>query len=743
MKKNETGRFRVVLHYCILLLVFCGALALLGYWSANPQAQKKTAVEVIAGNQPMISEKSAGKLKEIPQMVNSTKNAGAIFERRELFEPSARRVADDTQLRKLLNDGVTFNLNRTAVGRIIKEDVKYLTLPLPTANGSSVELELVKVDILAPGFTVQTSKPHNEKLDDSFGVHYRGKVKGNDRSLVAVSVFRNEVLGFYSTEEEGNIVLGRLGGKNTDDRHVLYQDRSMKEKPDFYCDTPDEQGATLPTSILQEPDEILARCIKVYIETGHDLFLNKGSVAAVTSYVTGLFNQSATLYANDGVPVQISQIFVWDTPSPYTGTTSLQQLQQFKALRTTFNGNLAHLLTLQSSFGGIAYRPGICNTGFNYAFSGINPNFSVVPTYSWSVMVFTHEMGHNMGSHHTHACVWNGNSTAIDSCATVEGGCAAPGIPGGGGTIMSYCHLQNVGINLSLGFGTQPRNVVVNSLNNGACITDCAVAGRTPFDFDGDSKADVSVFRSSNGGWYLLQSLNGSTGVAFGQVGDRIVPADYDGDGKTDVAVFRGGTWYLNRSQLGFTGITFGAADDIPVPADYDGDGKADVAVFRPNNGGWYLLRSQLGFTAVSFGQLGDRPVAADYDGDGKADVAVNRGGTWYIQRSQLGFTGAAFGDGADKLVPADYDGDGKADIAVFRPSNGGWYILKSTGGTSSAAFGLSTDQPAPADFDGDGKADIAVYRLGTWYIQRTQLGFTGIGYGAPTDLAVTNAFVR
>jgi hypothetical protein len=56
--------------------------------------------------------------------------------------------------------------------------------------------------------------------------------------------------------------------------------------------------------------------------------------------------------------------------------------------------------------------------------------------------------------------------------------------------------------------------------------------------FDGDSKSDVSVFRPSNGAWYLNQSANGFTGVSFGQNGDRIVPADYDGDGKTDVAVF-------------------------------------------------------------------------------------------------------------------------------------------------------------------------------------------------------------
>ena len=38
---------------------------------------------------------------------------------------------------------------------------------------------------------------------------------------------------------------------------------------------------------------------------------------------------------------------------------------------------------------------------------------------------------------------------------------------------MSYCHLQAVGINLSLGFGPQPGALIRSSVNSAGCLTTC------------------------------------------------------------------------------------------------------------------------------------------------------------------------------------------------------------------------------------------------------------------------------
>jgi Concanavalin A-like lectin/glucanases superfamily/FG-GAP-like repeat len=285
---------------------------------------------------------------------------------------------------------------------------------------------------------------------------------------------------------------------------------------------------------------------------------------------------------------------------------------------------------------------------------------------------------------------------------------------------------------------------IYDSDNQGICVG--VSANRTKFDFDGDGRADVSVFRPSNGAWYLNQSTAGFTGLAFGFSTDKLVPGDYDGDGKTDVAVYRDGIWYYLRSTAGFGSVSYGAPTDIPYPADYDGDGKTDVAVFRPSSGTWYLLQSRDGSLGIQFGTSADAPVAGDYDGDGKADLAVRResgakDGLWFIRRSSDGNTiNVPFGLMTDKAVPADYDGDGKTDIAVFR--NGIWYISQSRDGFRTIQFGLSTDLPVAADYDGDGKADIGVFRDGFWYLQRSTAGFTGVQFGAATDVPIPNVFV-
>ncbi len=262
--------------------------------------------------------------------------------------------------------------------------------------------------------------------------------------------------------------------------------------------------------------------------------------------------------------------------------------------------------------------------------------------------------------------------------------------------------------------------------NENTLIIKWGVSGDIPLpgDYDGDGKADVAVFRPSDGAWCILGSTGKSWTKSWGVVGDIPVPADYDGDGTMDLATWRpsDGTWRIFGSIGTSWTMAGGEKGDLPVPADYHGIGKAVMAFFRPQDGKWYINspRDKLEFTA-EWGSSEDIPVPGDYDGDGKADAATFRpsdaafhitytgGGTFVSDRNRPG----------DIPVPGDYNGDGIMDVAVWRPSDATLHIAFAGGGTETIAFGAPGDIPVPADYSGKGKTELAVFRPsdGTWRI--------------------------
>ena len=381
-------------------------------------------------------------------------------------------------------DNATFALIDTeAVNQIFQTRPDFIALDIPY-NGANVSVLLFKVEITTEDFHVDTDKNNNVSYQK--GAHYRGIIDGDMNSIAAMNFFENELNGVISSTALNNLVVGKIDKKFNTSEYIIYSDAKMKVANDFRCDVRDDESAEMHEDHGdhggESRDVASVKCVTMYFEVDYDLYLANGSsVTTATNWMTSVFNNVQTLYSNDGISTALKSIFVWTVDDPYTGSSSSDYLNQFQNLRQVFDGDLGQLVGIDpGGLGGVAFLNGICNAS-NFSYSDVNFSFGSVPTYSWTIQVITHELGHQMGSRHTHACGWNGNNTSIDGCGSqagyAEGSCAIGPIPSPliKGTIMSYCHLvSGVGISFNNGFGPQPTAIMTQRVNAGSCLSsDC------------------------------------------------------------------------------------------------------------------------------------------------------------------------------------------------------------------------------------------------------------------------------
>lgn len=300
-------------------------------------------------------------------------------------------------------------------------------------------------------------------------------------------------------------------------------------------------------------------------------------------------------------------------------------------------------------------------------------------------------------------------------------------------------------------------------------------------DFDGDGKADPTVWRYSDGGWYVHPSsgtcpsqMTQSSGGCFkqwGLSGDKPMAGDFAGANKNDFAVYRPSnkTVYISYSYGGTATVAVGSYmpgvltnGDIPAPGDYTGDGRTDIAFmyhvqvdnsctpYGKRRDDWFIRDSTTltvtNYTghAACFPNTARHVVSADYNNDGVSDRAVGYQAnssvpnSWYEIVEAYGVSTRSFLVNASGLlsypiiIEGDYTGDGLPDYVFIDTPSVTWTIFPN-GSSSSSSFvwGLSNDNLVPGDFDGDGINDPAVWRPsnGTWYVKFSSLSTCPSGW--------------
>ncbi len=277
-----------------------------------------------------------------------------------------------------------------------------------------------------------------------------------------------------------------------------------------------------------------------------------------------------------------------------------------------------------------------------------------------------------------------------------------------------------------------------------------STGSRTRSDYDGDGLADLAVWHSASGNWYI-RSGTGSVlawAVPLGSSSSRVLSGDYNGDGRNDFVVYNQGRWLI-RSLSGAllaADIQWGWAGAIPLSGDYNGDHTNDLVVVDPLSGRWFIrtLGGRVLCWNFNWGFSGGEFLAGDYDGDGCADLGFfyPASGRWYLYtlaRNRVLLWDFGWGGSWGAARVGDYDGDGADDLVAFNRASSHWYVYSPAQSKVllwHVQWGFPGVIPVRGDFDGDGRADPTVYvpTSGWWYrlssatpgSQFTQWGFPG-----------------
>jgi hypothetical protein len=364
------------------------------------------------------------------------------------------------------SSAIEFSVNKAELAKLSQKQIPFLNLTIPSSKGNAFELELIPINIYGPQFRLLNAA--NQEIPITKSIHYKGIIKGNPISLVALSISNGEISGFISNED-GNYVLGKL---KKSENYILYNDRDLLQKKPFDCGASEEkirQVASINSCSTAPVRDTTEACnpVLIHLEADYQIFKDHdSSMVSATNFVTHLFAQVVVLYDREWIAVQISELKIWDAPEPFMTEWMVNFYQLYHSfgdyLAGNFNGDIAHLMSSRPFGGGMGEIDVLCSKGWSVS-TDVGDTVVELPTYSRAVKVITHEIGHNLGSPHSHSCLWP--CGALDNCWTVEqkpdgGWCNLSPFPEVRGTIMSYCDIGGGSIDLYNGFGILPGNLI-------------------------------------------------------------------------------------------------------------------------------------------------------------------------------------------------------------------------------------------------------------------------------------------
>jgi hypothetical protein len=658
-------------------------------------------------------------------------------------------------------------------------------LAIPAADGGTVELELEPYALFADGsgptYTDDNGR-HPFTADVSL---YRGHVAGDTTSWAVVSMSGSGVLGVIEQHGE-RLTLGpvqKMAGPAAAAMgvHALAPEGSLAEEiSHFECgiNANNEVAYGLKPLPVEPSDHMVvgpeatnlngARFqFNLAVDNDYEMYGVKfgGNLTAVTAYMMTVLGTVNLIDERDlETTLKLVYLNFWTTTSdPYTAADTGNELTEFRAYWLANNGaissHMQHLVSGRALGGGIAFLDAVCSNG--YGVSAIDAIYTYpTATTTWDVEVITHELGHNLGSPHTHSCAWVNEGRwpagTLDSCATPEGSCATytKHVPPDKGTIMSYCHLiSSVAAGIRLDF----HPVCVSRMRG--VMSNCAL-------FPTPSPPRNPIATTTATGLQLTWTASPTSGVTGYSVYRSRLPLDLGAVrvGQIASSPYNAsgiGTYYFRMRALraadssSFSGevkaaacpfnsagpVTVGSFPTAATTEDLNADGIQDVVLVTTGSGNLVTLLGQ-GAAGIGNGNFavpvsvasGPSPVCLgllDVNGDGILDAVVGAqdDNSLYLHLGQgaAGVGNGTFAPGVPiatvafsptGIAVADFNEDGILDLAV---AGGGASIAVLFGqgaagvpnGTFAAPVSIATAAVTRGilayDFNADGITDLAV----------------------------------
>ena len=486
--------------------------------------------------------------------------------------------------------------------------------PLP--DGRTIDLVLRRFEVVTDAaIAVRDGKVDPGLLGAARGVlHFRGEVAGHAGSSAYVAISSRGATGVvdlgaagerYSLVPVDRDARGLSSGPLRLERSVGIGGPGVD-----LCGTVAEADGGVAGLGAVPPGR--APRIDIAVDCDFEFLSIFGDSDAMAEYVASLYGAISTIYRRDcDASVGVSFLRVFTTPDDlFNEPDPLGPFRDHWQSSMAWVGrDVAQLLTGRRNlpYGGVAWLNAACG-GFGYSVNGyLNGRFAdPVGTNpgNWDINVVAHELGHNVGTLHTH-------NYGADACAS---GAVQRG------TIMSYCHVvSGASSNIDLRFHRLTADAIETFVVGAACLeVDCDANGTDDADeiladasrdVNGDGILDACQDCDGDGTLDPAEIAAGAADVDLDGRPDACEP-DCNGNGKPDDVDVRNGT------SLDAHG------DGIPdeCEEDCDGDGTSD---FTELNADMSLDRSR----------DGRLDACEDCDGDGVTDLAELAGscGIWTV----------------------------------------------------------------------------------------------------------------